>query len=72
MKKIGVYFKTDYYDDFDEENVVYKNKKIEITDVELIEFKNGYLCITYNTSKYAGGQSTYNLDMNYVERYYIF
>ena len=73
MKKVGVYFKTNYYgSDFKEENVVYKNQKIEIMDVTLVEFKNGYLKITYKTNAYAGGESTYNLDMKYIERYYIF
>lgn len=75
MKKIGVYFKTNYYsNNFKEENVLYNYnaKKIEISEVELIEFKNGYLSITYKTGLYKSGEHTYNLDARYIDNYYIF
>lgn len=75
MKKIGVYFKTNYYpNEFRNENVYYNYnaKKIEIMDVDLIEFENGYLSITYKTTEYAVGEHTYNLDIKYIDHYYIF
>lgn len=78
MRKVVVYFKTDYLiGEFKEENVVYKNRKIEITNVELVEFENGYLKIIFENTQYAGGESRYNLDMKYldmkyIEKYYIF
>lgn len=73
MKKVGVYFKTNYYGkDFKNENVLYRNNKIEITDVKLIEFENGYLNINYKTNEYVSGDNTYHLDMKYIKSYYIF
>ena len=75
MKKIGVYFKTNYYsNNFKNENVVYNYnaKKIEITEVKLVEVDKNYLHIVYKTDEYKTGENEYNFDMKYVESYYIF
>ena len=73
MKKIGVYFKTNYYpNDFKNENVLYKNNKLEITNVDLVEFENGYLNITYKTNEYVSGENTYHLEMKSIVKYYMF
>jgi hypothetical protein len=75
MKKIGVYFKNDYYKEdfeFERQNVSYKEQKLEIWEVELVEFEDGHLLITYKTDEYVSGESTIYLDMKYIDSYYIF
>lgn len=75
MKKIGVYFKTDYYKEefeFEKQNVLYKEQKLEIWEVELVEFEDSRLMITYKTDEYVSGETTIYLDMKYIDRYYIF
>ena len=75
MKKMGVYFKTDYYKEefeFEKQNISYKDQKLEVWEVELVELENNRLMITYKTDEYVSGETAIYLDMKHINRYYIF